>query len=289
MTRPEMEQYEKIKSAIERGIDVRSLPKGENRFDGTEDEIMAFVKKVIEDTVSEPALRAKMLDSLRQKWKIIPGTGKNNLGGSVGWTGDKKERIVFVGERKRPFSITRKTSLMLIRNWVHEIAHDVSQKHYDAWHKQHKPETDQSIGEIESMFMEKVFMDYIRKHKKELSDKKLFDWPKEDEYENAAVKMRAADIRFTLGRLDEGIEHPDWGRNDEKRNRYVVGEVVSEIMYRQYQDNPEGTMKTFSEFLKGNAEMTRDQAVEFVTNGKIKTYGKAIEEYEQILQKQSQR
>ena len=79
------------------------------------------------------------------------------------------------------------------------------------------------------------------------------------------------------------------GRNDEKRNRYVVGEVVSEIMYRQYQDNPEGTMKTFSEFLKGNAEMTRDQAVEFVTNGKIKTYGKVIEEYEQILQKQSQR
>lgn len=158
-----------------------------------------------------------------------------------------------------------------IKGVVHEIAHATSQR-YSQGRFVFEKET--LVGEIEAMFMEKLFVKYcidnIDKVRDVILDKAVKGVPDE------ALSDFIGDM-FSAGRflnLQDRTEFCSSNKNPNGRKefefRYVVGEVYSTLLYEQYLKNPEKTLKKFVKFMSHNAEYNLDETARVLGIGNSK-------------------
>lgn len=172
-------------------------------------------------------------------------------------------------------------------NYIHELMHGIGQRI-----KLSKRPIDDSIGEIEGMFIDKISQAYFNKNGC-LSDND-YDFLKKDRInrlkknisnileENEVVNI----ANFSFKEIDlikiqrkifnspngEILLDRYWNMCKEDyptgryHFRYVVGEIVAEQLYDQYLINPEKTLKKFKNFLSKNAEITLSDATQILLN-----------------------
>lgn len=159
-----------------------------------------------------------------------------------------------------------RSSFSEIKGVVHEIAHATSQKF-----RQEGQEKETLIGEIESMFMEKIFVDYCMKNIDKVKEILVKDSSKEipnDQAEDFIYDM------FVNGRLLDLERRANFccseGEDKTSREcefRYIVGEIYSTALYEKYKDDPEKTIKKFVKYLKNNSEYNLNETAEVLGIG----------------------
>ncbi len=193
---------------------------------------------------------------------------------------------------KRIVSISPRNNTSGLLQVCHELSHTLSQ----CMQKNMQPK-DSVIGEIESLFMEKVFAHYLFEH----------NMMTKEECDSFAVerdKKLAADIAYCLTRADimgmiegplteEGVKKIDIiTANDPRRaaiikrlkemsyvdidpkhshkyqpvERYIIGQLTSSLLFKQYLQDKGNTMKKYKEFLSHNAEIGLNDSLQELLN-----------------------
>ncbi len=166
---------------------------------------------------------------------------------------------------------------------VHELCHAISQRM-----KENKRAIDLTIGEVESLFIEKVFICYLYENKiishKEYVD--LFVCMNNTLVRQIDYCFQRNDILNIVGflpltkesekELEQMIAHDrnrdvlferlkQMGRGEyEYKERYVIGGVVSTVLYDRYLNDREGVLKTFKKYMSQNAELNYRQMLEML-------------------------
>lgn len=159
-----------------------------------------------------------------------------------------------------------RSSFSEIKGVVHEIAHATSQKF-----RQEGQEKETLIGEIESMFMEKIFVDYCMNNIDKVKEILVKDSSKEipnDQAEDFIYDMFVNGRFLYLERRANfccSEDEDKTAREDEFR--YIVGEIYSTALYEKYKDDPEKTIKKFVKYLKHNSEYNLDETAEVLGIG----------------------
>ena len=125
---------------------------------------------------------------------------------------------------------------------------------------------DSSLGEVESLFSEMLFSEWLSDDKKIDKLRKngvsFFGLPNSELKQDAKI-LKAIDLDDFVKRsnsvLDENIasEHD----NNEYWYRYTKGYVIASTVRAEYNKNSKKTMKHLSEFLEYGNEMNTDEAV----------------------------
>lgn len=165
---------------------------------------------------------------------------------------------------------------------AHEFAHIMEERV-----QKKLPQKTDCLGEISSMFMERVFIQFLLNSGK--IDKKQYENFLKKREENFVSNVRtlleedeilrqlhtpfSADEIENLYKKYDGTQHGEILRKrvdtmiDDNQHvygehcyRYIVGEVVSNIMFDDYQKNPVATLDRFKNFLETNAEIDEKQA-----------------------------
>lgn len=153
-----------------------------------------------------------------------------------------------------------KSSFSEIKGVVHEIAHATSQK----FTGQDSQEKETLVGEIESMFMEKLFVRYCLENMQKVKEvlvkqesKEIPDDQAEDFVFDMFVNVRFLDLQKRAKTCGSKITPQN---EKEQAFRYVVGEVYSTVLYNNYLNDPERTIKKFVKYMKNNAEYNLDES-----------------------------
>ena len=168
------------------------------------------------------------------------------------------------------------TNLSGVLTLPHEYCHLLEQRI-----QEQKLPKEECIGEIATMFIEKIFIDYLENHKV-ISSKNcqtLRDALKTTLIDDAKIIVEESFVFNSFKQPIDGLQLKDFAENlsDEKKAkfinrikkmsnsraengavqmRYVIGGLVSEEMYYEYLKNPKDTLEKFDFFLKHNAEMS---------------------------------
>ncbi len=169
---------------------------------------------------------------------------------------------------------------------THEFSHGVSERNTNLMKNR-----EHLLGEIESLFCEKVYLDWLCENgvisqetvddKRELHLQDLVENCRMliDEYR--VLKQLAGNYsQENINQVLENEGSPIWledtltrlayGSGNNKNlwggfiARYVVGEVVAQLLYDEYQDFPLATSMKFAEYMAQNAEMTLEEGVKFL-------------------------
>ncbi len=169
-------------------------------------------------------------------------------------------------------------NIMGIVSIAHEFSHILSQRVQEKL----KPNTD-CVGEIESMFVEQIFIDWLVKKEviseedrsalrqtrenslindigqiydelrvveklgTPISAKRLQNWDTE-----LAAKQDFGERGHFIRTIEHMITKPD--ETAEYKFRYVFGEIVARALYNDFLDNPKLTFERFQQFLAHSAE-----------------------------------
>jgi len=149
------------------------------------------------------------------------------------------------------------------------------------------------LGEISSFFIEKLYADYLLKigNIDETQYYALKKAHKQDFIANARIMLEEYEILSQLkipitgeqlakleerycgtkryNHLKHRINEMINGKNGKDFHgeyvfRYIVGEVVSELMYQDFYKDPNETLKRYKQFLSCNAEIKREEAFEML-------------------------
>ena len=182
-------------------------------------------------------------------------------------------------------------------NFIHELTHGVGQRT-----KLSQKPIDDCIGEIEGMFMDKISQAYfhnngyisdqdytsLQNDRKRilknnisilLSENQIFNmFPlplSEKDFIDIQLSFIGKNERPQLIRRfwDMGKENTPTGKY---YFRYIVGEVVSDLLYEKYLTDPEKTMEKFKNFLSKNAEINLFDATKMLLD---KTPRKVMKDY----------
>lgn len=195
-------------------------------------------------------------------------SGDFKKNGKTVWNGDQVKLYAEIGEYLGCDVL--QSSFSEIKGVVHEIAHGTSQKF--AGERMQEKET--LNGEIESMFMEKLFIKYCVENVEKVQDILVKQESKEIPREQAEdfISDMFANGRFLdlQNRLNVCGAKNGFIDKQEFDFRYVVGEIYSTVLYNNYLDDPERTIKKFVKFMKHNAEYDLDESAIALGIGKSK-------------------
>lgn len=265
-------------------------------------EMQTLVLDFLQDL--DPSLEENALNVLEDLEHTVVFVGKPqevSKGNSVGIRGLRgKNGRPLKNSPRVEISLHPQNNAMGIVVVGHEIGHTLCQRIQERI----LPKTD-CIGEIESVFIEKIFADWLLK-KKVISkeDRKKMDvvW-KNNLINSARVLVEEYDL---LNRLQnptnaEDLQKVEKDLQDKNRLgwleilkhriivmigdnkgkdihgeyefRYIVGEIVATALYEDFKKNPKETTENFKEFLSHSAEY------EFYVKKKAKRDGKLVENY----------
>lgn len=230
------------------------------------------LKNRIEKTLSDPFFEHKFSE---------PNGNGINEGSRVGF--EWKNNFAQNGE----IVLNPSNNLIGIITVAHEFAHLLEER----IQKRIKNKED-CLGEIASMFIEKVFAEYMLK--KSMIEKKDYRILKEHDLNcfsnNVRVLVEENEILSGLEVPISGVQlrelHKKYAFSDrkgvlmrrvqqmtgigmpknvqpesgQKRFRYVAGEVVSGALFEDFKKNPKETLGRFENFLSSNAEMEEAEA-----------------------------
>lgn len=194
------------------------------------------------------------------------------------------------GLNGRILSISPKNNAGGLIQVCHELSHMLSQRM-----QKNMSARDHTIGEIEALFIEKIFAQYLK-------DNGIISQYEFDAYKSfrnyklaadtAECIMRHAVFSLTGGNIDEEkvsklvryagnqmipdyilptlkkMANPHLGYNPAER--YVLGEAVSSLLFEEYKKDKEGTMEKFKNFLSHNAQITYKDATQELLGKRLK-------------------
>ena len=296
-SREQIKEYSSLEEAVLMAFDPKKLQIKFVEFETTREELLAFLSRFVKETITEETLRDKLLSAINDPTFILETyegnghryggvTGPQKLVGKNGKEYWSTKKQVFIGKNLGNGKI--KTTFLHVRDFLHEAGHLSSQKYDPEWMNfslQINPADrvkDHSDGEIESKFLEKIFCGYILQNAEQLcADNQSFGLT-EEELIQQMVMLRNEDIGQFLSRLKVGKMS---GTKDYKKSyahRYVVGEVCSRLLCEEYKKNPQETIEVFSYYMTQNANITLDQAVKILSDGKLPTYGRAMDAFKEL-------
>lgn len=255
-----------------------------NGFDMTEEQYKRFITGFIKTVVEDKQLQAKMLEHFDQfelrTWNgDIEPDPKGSVGPEVDSNGQisKINRIAYIGKQKDNGLI--ETSFKTIRVGLHELFHSVSAKHdiQKANHAIANGENvmrDSSLGEVESMFCEQLFNEWLSDDNKIDKLRKngvpFFGLSNGEVKKNARI-LKTSDldtfVNFSNNVLDENLIFEK--NNNAYWYRYTKGFVVASTAMQEYRKNAKKTIKHLGTFLEFGNEMDANQAIS-VFYGKYK-------------------
>lgn len=280
-------EYNKISTAINSYYVTDELPTELSELTVSMDEIIDILSRFIKTCFTDEDTKNKLLTLLRDPDFICTEPfDDNNTGGACGvenkdgkW---KLKHRAYLGKRTKNGLI--KTNVLKIRGILHELAHAGSQKFDTEWMNQstEQPslrEKDQSLGEIESKFMEQLFGQFMYTNMIPSIPEGHTIWGlSASQLKREFLNLAHQDIID----LDHRLNHPPKTNTDYKsteEHRYIIGGVTAKMMIEMYKSDKEATMNIFQSYLKRNAEMTLDEAVQHLTDGNCKTYPEVIKSY----------
>ena len=173
---------------------------------------------------------------------------------------------------------------------AHEFAHVLTQRVQEM-----KKEKDETIGEIESLFIEKVFAFWAYKNglfsEKDYQD--FLNLHMEQYFGNVVLLLEERDILsrlkppITKEKLNDFEENlrgdrnykplmrrleimADGDRNGQRIFRYVAGEIIASELFKDYLKDREGTAKKFKEYLNNNTKFTLEESARFLLGENFK-------------------
>ena len=187
--------------------------------------------------------------------------------------------------------ITNAHRLML---FAHEISHVLSGK----WIKGQKTkEVTQLNGEIDSLFIEKIFIDYLAQFSDFVAGK-LSVSPKDKEYIKKLIEKEKVlyEIEMEKGATDKLTKMVSRrhvaGFDRWYEMRYIFGEVYADSLYRMYNQNPKDciiAIKRYEELLETGHLLNLDDTAKLVTGGEIKTADAMIRKYCSIKEQETEK
>lgn len=205
---------------------------------------------------------------------------------------EKNNYSTFI-DGKRVLSISPTNNISGLLQMCHEMSHMLSQR----MQRKLRPK-DPSIGEIEALFMEKVFAFYLLVNNI-MTDEECQQFVAERNNKmmrdiiyciNRAEVMKLIDGKLTT----EGVKKIDTlTKNSPKRDiiikklkemsyvdkvdmrrshnyhpveRYVIGQIASTVLFDRFMKDREPTMETFKNYLAHSSEITLSEAVQELFN-----------------------
>lgn len=165
----------------------------------------------------------------------------------------------------------------------HEFTHGCSQRHFEK-----KPQREDLLIEIESKFIEKVYADWLFENgiisKQDYQyhcDVQLQDLVYDCKTllnENFILKQLNHDFsKENIQRIVDDKPHSEktiirmaYGRPEDSNfwggfvARYVIGGMVAQILYEDYQSFPVSTSSLFDEYMSKNADMGLEEGISFL-------------------------
>jgi hypothetical protein len=274
MENREIGEIESVAKAIEESL--KNNPNSEIKFKKLkikEKEFVNIVVDFINNGITNQEIKNKMLSNL-EKFKLFNGTG-----GEISFDEKKKELKMKAGVGRRQLMGGHvETDLKTIRGLAHELAHSITQKfNINRLNEFGNPhEKDQSIGEIESKFIEKCFNEYLEENADAIS--KRLNISTEELHEQIKALKIYDDIDL-LHHIEELKKKNYNGRDCDYTNRYVVGEVVSRVVFERLKSNKEKRYDLFNDYTKKNADMNRDETAQFLSEGNMNSYGEVVGQF----------
>ena len=281
---PAIDSY--INAKYKDSIKIKKSP----YFEIEQSKITDFIAMFINDTITNTELKKKLLDNLynrnpnlilnlktnppklnmtaneEREWhkstagriSINEVDGKNFTTQDIG----KIDVRVRLGISKSNGKI--ETNIHNIVAYLHEITHSISERNTSP---QPIAVKEDCSSEIESMFMENLFMHYLSNNAVQLSN--LFY--KEKTIPNAdpifiknIVKNYQAEHDKGLQDILKMIKYEPYNSQDPKHKqnefRYLIGDIYSYVLNDAYKKNPTATLDRYAEFLKNNASLTLDES-----------------------------
>lgn len=205
---------------------------------------------------------------------------------------EKNNYSTFI-DGKRVLSISPKNNISGLLQMCHEMSHMLSQR----MQRKLRPK-DPSIGEIEALFMEKVFAFYLLVNNI-MTDEECQQFVAERNNKmmrdiiyciNRAEVMKLIDGKLTtewvkkidtltknspkrdiiIRKLKEMsyVDKVDMRRshNYHPVERYVIGQIASTVLFDRFMKDREPTMETFKNYLAHSSEITLSEAVQELFN-----------------------
>ena len=264
---------------IEEEISYRNTKKWNNDnlmkqpFEIALEDVFLLINDFVKDLeVKNKDYAQKILDVLQGKnknvivkWCVNPFKVKTNPKGHVkrvnrGTNKEKTEVYIPIGKKK--FKEKKiETSFHQIIDAVHLIAHSVSQRNRSAKLIPHKIEEAQ---EIESVFVEKLFINYLSVYKDVVADNMRFFGQKDinekfiesmvREYFETKHDELLQNVSFVIYEYENLQEMKN---KKDKRSVYkqVVGEVFARKLLKNFKSNPDYTMLSFALFVNRSCEI----------------------------------
>ena len=291
-------EYIGIKNEVMNCYNPKSKSCYLSQFETDEEKVRAFINNFFKYGILNKTLSDKLYKSFNDGTFILDNkeAGENRhifeqTGNDITIKTIKRAKL---GDELNEGKVS--TNMRDIRGIIHENSHSVSQK-FDKNYlnstetKQKilsgKPfEKDRSTGEIESKFIEKVFNHYILNNGSELE--KLGITPSKDiSLEEEIRNLNTYDTLDFLERLSQGMKKDDPKYKQSTDHRYIIGTVLSSILFEEYKKSPEETLVLFNNYLENQCNMDINEVSEYLTKGKAKDFGQAIELYKNLLQEKS--
>ena len=182
---------------------------------------------------------------------------------------------------------------------VHELGHSVSSR----WGVKGY-EKDPIIGEIESVFIENIFNDYVLKNAKKVC-KILNCGLKEEDLKDEVIITQYKNLEAYLSRekvfRTKGFKYAMLNRSQKKYARcpskyydkrrssqYLVGEICARLLYEKYKTDPKGAVEMFATFLAHNSRLNLNEAVILLTDGACSNFREAKKAHDEIYKKQAE-
>jgi len=294
---PQYHEYKGIKDSILENIQINKKSVFLTEFETNKNEIKNFINYFFENGIKNQSLRKKLYENFNDGDFILddkPGGVNQHVFNMV-----ENELVVDVFKRanlgdKLPTG-TYVSNIKTIRGIIHELAHSSSQKFDKDFlntneSKQklanHSLEKDTAIGEIEAKFIEKVFNDFILNNASEIEKSGCSINGIQDLHEEIQ-DLEKYDTCDFLERLTIGINEDDPNYRQSVDHRYIIGTIVSSLLYEDYKKDPEGTLEHFNNYLENQCSMNINDTVSFLTKGKSQHFGEAVEQYKQMIQEKN--
>jgi hypothetical protein len=249
-------------------------------------EVVAFVRKFIEEALNDPVLKQKLLynldnNVLKLKTSLFKDTGGFNKP-VYGKNGEVSiEREAWYGFKMLNGKV--KVDLKTIRGIVHELSHSITPKfdieRIKTARREHRPhEKDCSIGEIESKIIEKFYSEYLMQNAERLEQEGLFGLSAE-QIKKDVIEMQAGDLRDLIQKtLSSQDPNKDRG-GQEYEERYVNGAIFAEMFQKYVPKTGKDKTVIYGVYLSRNADMDINEAAEFLFEGDYKSRQELVEEY----------
>lgn len=271
----------------------------------TKEEILSFIKRIIETSIHDKTLQKMLLKSLDEVVLtgdfVVAEPGEEfSVAGGVSLTPYKKGEdvrktfSVVMGENKGGKIKTELGQIMVV---FHELFHSISSKfdtkritkNYDKYGESRNIKA-QEIGEVESIFAEKLFLDIIEERAK--TGELPFDYSSEDELMADIYLLKSRQVAEFCNHSKDVVDTQNIGRTGNSKEyhfRYVVGYADASVLFDEYlkgktkQNNK--ALKSLVKFLQKQYTLSMDEAVKIITDKKFKSYGQIIEEVNNIHHK----